>query len=171
MLRIPGWAKGNVLPSNLYEYQDNKPANWTISVDGIKLDDVKINQSGYVEIKRKWKKGDKIDINLPMKIRKVAADKRIECNIGKTAIERGPIVYCAEGADNHGRVLNFEIDKNAELKSEFRENLLGGVTVLTASANKIDENGNSKSATLTMIPYYSWCNRGANEMSVWLKHN
>jgi len=170
-LRIPGWAKGSVLPGKLYEYMDDSPANWSIALNGNKLDDCKINQSGYVEIERKWRKGDKIDINLPMKIRKVTADSRIESNNGRIAIERGPLVYCAEGADNNGKVLNFEIDKNAELQSEFRNNLLGGVTVLTADARKVDEKGKSIPAKLTMIPYYSWCNRGANEMAVWLKEN
>jgi len=170
-LRIPGWAKGSVLPGKLYEYMDDSPANWSIALNGNKLDDCKINQSGYVEIERKWRKGDKIDINLPMKIRKVTADSRIESNNGRIAIERGPLVYCAEGADNNSKVLNFEIDKNAELQSEFRSNLLGGVTVLTADAEKVDEKGKSNPAKLTMIPYYSWCNRGANEMAVWLKEN
>lgn len=171
MLRIPGWAKGNVLPGKLYEYQDNSPVDWIISVNGKKLDDCIINKSGYVEIERKWQKGDIIDMNLPMKIRKVTADSRIECNNGKMAIERGPIVYCAEGADNNGKVLNFEIDKGIELKSEFRDDLLGGVTVLTGDARKVNEKGESDQAKLTMIPYFSWCNRGANEMAVWLKQN
>ena len=171
MLRIPGWAKGDVLPGKLYEYMDDSPANWSIALNGNKLDDCKINQSGYIEIRRKWAKGDNIDINLPMKIRKVTADSRIESNNGRIAIERGPLVYCAEGADNNDKVSNFEIDKNSELQSEFRSNLLGGVTVLTSDARKVDEKGKSNLEKLTMIPYYSWCNRGANEMAVWLKEN
>ena len=171
MLRIPGWAKGEVLPGKLYEYLDNRAVNWIVSVNGKRLEDCEINQSGYVEIRRKWAKGDKIDINLPMKIRKVVADARVECNNGKIAIERGPLVYSAEGRDNNGEVLNFEIDEDTELKSEFRNKLLGGVTVLTADGIKIDVKGQRKPEKLVMIPYYSWCNRGANEMSVWLKQN
>jgi DUF1680 family protein len=171
MLRIPGWAKGSVLPGKLYEYRDSTPVNWEIKVNGKKLDDCSINQSGYVEIEKRWKKGDQIDLILPMRIRKVIADERVECNKGKLAIERGPLVYCAEGADNNGKVLDIELDERSEMESEFRENLLGGVTVLTASGCRIDERGKRKPAKLTMIPYYSWCHRGANEMAVWMKYH
>jgi DUF1680 family protein len=80
------------------------------------------------------------------------------------------LVYCAEGVDNNGKVLDLELDTNSEMKSEFREKTLGGVTVLTADASRIDEKGKRMAAKLTMIPYYSWCHRGANEMAVWLKH-
>ena len=170
MLRIPGWAKGEVLPSKLYEYLENEPVKWTVSVNGGKISDCEINKQGYVEIKRKWRKGDKIDITLPMKIRKVRADNTVECDRGKLAIERGPLVYCAEGVDNDDKVLNFKIEKDIKLTSEYKGNLLGGVTVLTGDAVKVDEQDNSIPAKLTMIPYYSWCNRGANEMTVWLRH-
>ena len=169
MLRIPGWVKGEVLPSNLYTYQDNKALNWSVTVNGKRLDDCTINNSGYVDITRKWAKGDKIELHLPMKSRKVVADSRIEYNNGKMAIERGPMVYCAEGTDNNGEVLNIEINKDTELKSEYKSGLLGGVVVLMADVKKLDKEGRRQSSKLTMVPYYSWCNREANEMAVWLK--
>lgn len=87
-----------------------------------------------------------------MEVRKVISDSRIESNIDKIAIERGPIVYCAEGKDNNNKVLNFEIGENTKLESEYKSNLLGGVTVLTADALKIDDKGKSEAAKLTMIP-------------------
>ena len=169
MLRIPGWVKGEVLPSNLYTYQDNKALNWSVTVNGKRLDDCTINNSGYVDITRKWAKGDKIELHLPMKSRKVVADSRIEYNNGKMAIERGPMVYCAEGTNNNGEVLNIEINKDTELKSEYKSGLLGGVVVLMADVKKLDKEGRRQSSKLTMVPYYSWCNREANEMAVWLK--
>lgn len=168
LLRIPGWVKGEVLPGKLYEYQDNGASNWTVSVNGKKIEDCKINQSGYAEVKRKWAKGDKIEINLPMEIRKVVADNRIENNIGKIAIERGPLVYCTEGIDNNESVLDFEMNENTKFESKFNNDMLGGVAVLSGEANKIDKKGNRIPAKLTLVPYYSWCNRGANEMAVWL---
>jgi uncharacterized protein len=171
MLRMPGWARGEVLPSGLYKYRNAEPSQWSVSLNGNKIEDCQVNQSGYVEIKRKWKKGDRIDIILPLKVRKVTADSRIDADKGKIAIERGPLVYCAEGVDNNDSVLNFKIEEDIILKSEYKSELLGGVTVLTGNAEKVDEQGNNIPAKLTMIPYYSWCNRGANEMAVWLNEN
>jgi len=171
MLRIPGWIRGEVLPGKLYNYTDGSPQEWSVSVNGEKLDECNINSAGYVEIKRNWMEGDRIDLSFPMKVRKVIADNRLKDNVGKLAIERGPLVYCAEGIDNSGEVLSFQINKDIKLESEYKSDLLGGVVVLSANANKVNKEGRSQSAKLTMIPYYSWCNRGANEMAVWLKHD
>jgi len=171
MLRIPGWIRGEVLPGKLYNYTDGSPQEWSVSVNGEKLDECNINSAGYVEIKRNWMEGDRIDLSFPMKGRKVIADNRLKDNVGKLAIERGPLVYCAEGIDNSGEVLSFQINKDIKLESEYKSDLLGGVVVLSANANKVNKEGRSQSAKLTMIPYYSWCNRGANEMAVWLKHD
>jgi len=88
------------------------------------------------------------------------------------AIERGPIVYCVEGADHDGRVLNLVLPDQVELAPEHRADLLGGVTVLrgetAAAVRGEDGTVQTKPAAITMIPYYAWCHRGANEMAVWL---
>ena len=88
------------------------------------------------------------------------------------AIERGPVVYCVEGADHDGQALNLYLPDDAVLTPEHRSDLLGGVTVLksVARAARRTEGGSSASSpmALTMIPYYAWCHRGANEMAVWM---
>ncbi len=97
---------------------------------------------------------------------------KVEGNRGRVAIERGPIVYCVEGADHDGKVLDLYLPDEVALTPEHRPDLLGGVTVLTGEAERAhradDGSVASQPAKLTMIPYYAWCHRGANEMAVWL---
>ncbi len=108
-----------------------------------------------------------------MPVRRVLASEKVEPDRGRVAIERGPVVYCAEGADQPGgKVLDRVLPDDATLTTEHRPDLLGGVTVLVTKAREAgrDKDGalSSKAVPLTMIPYYAWCHRGANEMAVWL---
>lgn len=169
-LRIPGWVKGEVVPSDLYRFESSLPQSWTISVNGEPLN-ARVQQ-GYAVIHRKWKGRDTVELNWPMPVRRVLANEKVQEDRGRVAFQRGPIVYCIEGADNDGSVLGVWVRKEAEFAAAFETNILEGVTVLRGEAQEAfrSEDGNiaSRPKAVTMIPYYAWCHRGPNEMAVWL---
>lgn len=169
-IRIPGWAQQQAMPSRLYWFANVSEASQIpIKVNGEPID--YILENGYALIKRTWRKGDQLSLQLPMEIKKVKADTNLTDNIGKLALQRGPILYCAEWVDNNGRVANLVLPENSSLTAAFKPDLLRGVTVLQGELPAvIIENGNSittKKQPFTAIPYYSWANRGQGEMSVW----
>ncbi|MEO6434283.1 MAG: glycoside hydrolase family 127 protein, partial [Tepidisphaeraceae bacterium] len=101
--------------------------------------------------------------------KRIKSDPRVKANVGRVALQRGPIVYCAEAVDNNGSVVNLFLPASAELKAEHRADLLGGVTVLTAKAMaKVAAEAAPKEVDFTAIPYYAWDHREAGEMAVWL---
>ena len=164
--RIPGWVQNEVLPSNLYTYTDTVSSDILLTLNG-----EKINYSidhGYAIITRRWESGDSINISLPMKIRRVIADKRIKDDENLTALEYGPIVYCVEGIDNNNQLDNLTLPDNAALKVEKRNDLLQGVNIISG---EIPAKGNTAERRFTAIPYYTWSNRGAGTMKVWLPRN
>ncbi|MCU0874047.1 MAG: glycoside hydrolase family 127 protein [Pirellulaceae bacterium] len=169
-LRIPGWAQGRPVPGDLYRYATPAAPPVTLTVNGqtVQLD----LQDGYATIRRAWQSGDVVELDLPMPVRRVLAHENVVDDRGRVALERGPVLYCIEGADHGGRVLNLVLPDEAELSPEHRADLLGGVTVLRGTAQEAyrTEGGEvqTRPAALTMIPYYAWCHRGANEMAVWL---
>ena len=169
-VRIPAWVRGEVLPGDLYRYADSTPANWTIRVNNQPVSAELAD--GYAVLDRLWKPGDVVELNLPMPVRRVLANEQIEYDRGRVAVERGPLVYCIEGADHDGRVRDMWIADDATLTPEHRSDLLDGVTVLKGKASVVDREQNgtvvSRPKSITMIPYYAWCHRGANEMQVWL---
>lgn len=160
LLRIPGWARGRPVPSDLYRYmkKSDEKVTLTLEVNGrpVAPDDEK----GYVRIRRKWKAVDMITLNLPMPIRRVVAHPRVADDAGRVAIQRGPVVYCAEWKDNAGRALALTLPDDAKLDAEHRKDMLGGITAITGKRNDGE--------TLTLIPYYAWAHRGQGEMAVWL---
>jgi len=151
--RIPGWAESKAIPSDLYSFTAQKPDLVKISINGkaVKYE----MKDGYAVLARTWKNTDQVQIDLPMEVRKVTASQNLKDDVGKVALQRGPLVYCAEWADNKGKVSNLAIAPKANFKPEFRKYLLNGVTVLNGSG-------------LIAIPYFSWANRGKGEMTVWL---
>ena len=170
-VRIPGWAQGKPVPSNLYRYLNKSDKKVTLKVNGkpIKLD----VEKGFARIRRKWKKGDVIDLNLPVPIRRVLCNEKVKDNIGRVALERGPIVYCAEGVDNGGQALNIVLSDDVELKAEYHKDILGGVTVMSGRACGLYPSADGKVVArkdqdFVAIPYYAWSHRGAGEMAVWL---
>lgn len=169
-LRIPGWAQGRPVPSDLYRYTGGKTEPVTLKLNGAPFE-YKLDQ-GYAVLAREWKAGDTVELNLPMPVRRVLAHENIKDDVGRIAIERGPIVYCAEGVDNDGAVANLCLDGAAPLTPEFKADLLGGLTVLRGKAQAValDDQGTTRTAPaeLTLIPYYAWCHRGAGAMAVWL---
>lgn len=170
-VRIPGWALGKPVPSDLYTYLNPEKGNTVIKVND-KLLDYTVGPDGYVTILRKWKKGDKIDINFPMQVCRDVANENVEADRGKVAIERGPIVYCLEWVDNDGRVLNAVLDDNVNFTEMYMPNEMKGIVRLEANARSAFRNEDNevvvKDKHLTAIPYYAWANRGSGEMTVWI---
>lgn len=129
---------------------------------------------GFVKIKRQWHKGDVIELNMPMPIRRVLAHENVLDDRGKAALQRGPIVYCAEAADyEDGKVLNLMLPDDAELAHEFRADLLGGVGVIKGKARVVRRTVDVKLVAdvekdFMAIPYYAWAHRKRGEMTVWV---
>ncbi|HCF94146.1 MAG TPA: six-hairpin glycosidase [Verrucomicrobia bacterium] len=171
-LRIPGWAMGVPVPSDLYRYTDPRPGKPELSVNGTSVE--LLAAKGYATIQREWKTGDRIVLELPMQIRRVVAHPEVEADRGRVALERGPIVFCAEGIDNGGRVFDFVLPDEAELRFEKRDDLLNGVGVLTGQAQSVQRSEDGgliiQPKQLTAIPYYAWAHRGPGEMQVWFAH-
>ena len=153
-LRIPGWALGEVIPGDLYTFADGKETSYKVFVNGDQVESSL--DDGYFCIKRKWKKGDKVSLIMDMEPRIVKADEKVEADRGRLAVERGPLVYCAEWPDNGFDVLDATISKDAEFTVESRPEMLYGLDVI-------------KTGNLTLIPYYAWAHRGKGHMQVWLK--
>ena len=161
-IRIPGWATGKPVPSELYRYADEKKEKVTLELNGVPV--ALIMDKGFALIDRQWSDGDIIELNLPMPIRRVVASEKVKDDLNKVALTRGPLVYCAEWVDNDGKVLDLVIPDNAGLKTEYRKDLFNGVIVITG--NVTDKAG--KERKLLAIPYYAWSHRGPGEMAVWL---
>lgn len=168
-LRAPGWLTRPV-PSDLYSYRSDESGSMRVAVNGEAADVER--ESGYAVLRRTWQAGDVVELRFDLPVRRVLCDDAVEPNRGRVAVERGPIVYCAEGADHGGKVLDLYLEDEAELTPMWRGEMLGGITVLTGQARRAhrgdDGSVAGRPAELTMIPYYAWCHRGANEMAVWL---
>ena len=169
-VRVPGWVRGQVVPSNLYEYTDGKRLGYSISVNGEKVEGELVN--GYFCIDRKWKKGDVVRVHFDMEARTVKANYRVEADRGRISVERGPIVYCAEWPDNNFDVLSVLMNREPEFELVERPDLLYGLNQLVTDAQTLnyDDNGRlvAEDVKLTLIPYYAWCHRGSGSMAVWL---
>ena len=166
-VRIPGWIKNEAIPSDLYSFENKLPADVTIKVNG---KPVRYSmENGYAVIKRLWNKNDQLSVNLPMQVRKVIANPTLAEDAGKVALQRGPIMYCAEWKDNSGKVSNIIIPKGTNFTPSYQKDLLNGLTVLNGRVLKADTTDKSKLETVQFmaIPYYSWANRGKGEMTVW----
>lgn len=169
-IRIPGWLRNKVVPSDLYFYDDSIKLNYSVSVNGKKVDGQIDN--GYLTIDRKWKKGDNIDIHFDMKPRLVKANANVYDDYGRVAVERGPLVYCAEWADNDFDVFHFILNKNTAFTVNDKPKLLGGIKEVTANGLVFTTDDNGKVSVdnkiITLIPYYAWCHRGPGKMIVWI---
>ena len=170
-IRIPGWVKNQVVPSNLYQYTDGKRLGYTILVNGSAVT-ANVTEDGYYTINRKWKKGDKLQIHFDMEARTVRANNKVEADRGMVSIERGPIVYCAEHPDNSFDIMGALINQNPQFTLGKGEIAGTPVQTLTTSAQTLNFNKQGKleaqDQTLTLIPYYAWCHRGSGKMRVWL---
>ena len=170
-IRIPGWVRGKVVPSDLYTYSDNKRLGYTVSVNGNVVQAIDLER-GYFSVTRKWKKGDKIQIHFDMQPRIVRANNKVEADRGMVAIERGPLVYCAEHPDNSFDIMG--VLMNQEPQFTLGKSEIAGTPVVTLTTDaqtlSFDKQGRLHTADqrLTLIPYYAWCHRGSGKMRVWM---
>ncbi|WDF79077.1 glycoside hydrolase family 127 protein [Mucilaginibacter sp. KACC 22773] len=173
-IRIPGWAKQKPVPGDLYSFMNNVQLPVVLSINGKATSFV--TEKGYAVLKRSWKKGDKVSLNLPMETEKVLANQKVKDDRDRFAFERGPIVYCLEGPDNRDSLVqNIMIDKNAIANANYQADLLNGVDVINAEGKSTKRQLNSDKLTETSqqvkaIPYYAWANRGPSEMTVWIPY-
>jgi DUF1680 family protein len=159
-VRIPGWARNEPLPSDLYRYADGLNPQTTLAVNGRPVEYTLVR--GYAQISRTWRARDVVTLDLEMPVRRVVAHPNVKADVDCVALERGPLVYCAEGADNDGKVLTRTLTGPQTFTTEARPDLLGGIVTVKAVG------ASNGGAAMTFIPYYAWCHRGTNEMRVWV---
>ncbi len=170
-LRIPGWVQGKTYTNGLYEYANFKADNYLLKVNGKEV--VTKVESGYLVIEREWKIGDQVTYDLPMQVNRLISSSDLKFDNNRVAIQRGPIVYCVEGADNDNKAWNFILPSTVDFEisdqtilDEPIKALSAIVPVLSVSADGSSLQTQKKK--ITAIPYYTWANRGKNEMQVWL---
>ncbi|MHC4941420.1 MAG: glycoside hydrolase family 127 protein [Planctomycetota bacterium] len=170
-VRIPGWARNQPVPSDLYHFKDPGEEAISLEING-ETQPLEMH-NGFARILRKWKKGDTIELVLPMPVERVLSHPSVKADAGRVALSRGPLVYCAEWPDNGGHVSNLVLPDEAELAVEYRKDLLGGICVIRGKAqalfrSKDRDQVERKEHDLVAIPYYAWAHRGKGEMAVWL---
>lgn len=158
-LRKPGWCDDSVV------YINNK-----------KVAQPKIER-GYFVIEREWRSTDKVELDLAMPVKKVIANPKVKADNGLVAIQRGPLIYCIEACDYDVPIKSIFLPLNSEFTVEKQPLLLGGITVIKGEAQRLPEMDwrnvlyqsidKPEKVKLTAIPYYSWDNRKAGEMTVW----
>lgn len=185
-IRIPGWVKGQPVPSDLYYYTDGKRLSYKITVNGKDVDG-KVTDDGYYTISRKWKKGDVVRVHFDMEVRTVRANNKVEADRGQIAIERGPIVYAAEWPDNKFNIRNVLMNQEPaftlgtmpysdfiadSLKTRLTQYKDLSIETLTTPAQTLafgtDGKLSAQDVSLKLIPYFAWAHRGNGNMKVWL---
>ena len=167
-LRLPTWCVGDsFVPGDLYSYINENSERISIEVNGKKVRPAKAVK-GFLPLQREWKAGDKVTLTLPMPVRYSAADERVESDIDRLCVTRGPFVYCAEEVDNKHIVTDYFISdiNTTATTSESADGVLKGIPFVTLAADAVVGEQNEE-ATLTLIPYYAWDNRGDEAMNVW----
>lgn len=162
-LRIPSWARDNFLPGALYKYISKPKDNWTVKINGAAVQCTL--DRGFASIRRTWSKGDVVELDLPMPIMSSVCDTRVDANVGRIALTRGPLVLAAEEVDNEGAVQRFFLEKEVgDFKQEtIQEGNLAGMPILTVPCKEIGKGESS----MKLIPYFAWNNRGNCSMNVW----
>ena len=167
-LRLPSWLKRSPTNNNLYVYIDKTPP-YSVSVNGQGLYP---ENRDYISIQRSWKKGDVIELEFPMDVRRIVANDNAEDLRGKVAFERGPVVYCLEADDQTDcHVFNKYILNSSAIDAHFEKNLLGGVVVLEGMAKQLEQDGTISDVSFRAIPYSTWNNRGPQQMEVWVANS
>ena len=168
-LRIPGWVQGQAVPGDLYRYADDKTLGYEVCVNGEPVSGEA--KQGYFYINRRWKKGDEVTVRFDMEPRIVQANEQVAADRGCVAVERGPLVYCAEWADNDFDVHRVLMNRKPCFEVTACPDLLGGIHRLKTEAQVLDYTADGKlsvrDVTLTLIPYYAWAHRGEGNMTVW----
>jgi len=162
-VRVPGWCRGASLAVN------ERP-----------LDVSSILRRGYAWIERTWREGDVVTLRLPMPVERIEAHPAVHDDAGRVALQRGPMVYCLEQADNGPHLRDLALPRDARLEATYDADLLGGVVVIRGQGRRRDitawrghlyrpAGSATRSLTVTAIPYYAWANRGPGEMLVWIR--
>jgi uncharacterized protein len=172
-LRIPSWVNGQAVSTDLYRFTKKNNAKIKVLLNG-EMQDTEV-VDGYVTLNRKWKLNDRVELELPMEVRLIVSNPKIKGNVGKASLQRGSFVYCLEWPDNVENIHSLVIDTTAGFKTEYRKDLLNGISVINGLAKPtafVDGKIEMKeSVEFTAIPYYSWANRGAGDMAVWMAVN
>lgn len=156
-IRIPGWVANEVVPSDLYTFENPSRLEISISINGIEIDYEVDN--GYAIVRRSWNAGDIVNVHLPMEIKQIRSHEKVEANIGRIAIQRGPLVYCTEGVDAQ----NYTVDKGSLAVVGFKGSMLNGLTVLKAIGKQ-----DGSPVSFDLIPFYAWGHRAIHPMAVWI---
>ncbi|GLB48319.1 glycoside hydrolase family 127 protein [Neptunitalea lumnitzerae] len=159
-LRIPGWARNEVLPGGLYHYKNTVNDSYVVNVNG-KTENA-TEEDGYIVLTKEWKKGDVVELVLPMEVREVIANNKVAEDKGKVALEYGPLVYAIEEVDNKENFDLLKINNNTQFKVSFEPTLLKGVNTIQFTTDE---------TTFKAVPYYAWSNRGINKMKVWVEES
>jgi DUF1680 family protein len=154
-LRIPEWAQGRPVPSDLYTYENPSSASWGVRVNGEPVQSALAQ--GYLTITREWKRGDKVELNFALPVQRLRGNEKITATRGLVAFERGPVVYCVEEIAGKPALAQLTVPETATVSEKYRPEFLGGVTTLQLDG------------ATEAIPYFAWNNRGLNPMAVWLK--
>jgi DUF1680 family protein len=157
-VRIPVWAQGRPVASDLYEYEDMGPALWSARVGGRAVEGAL--ERGFLAITREWRAGDEVELNFGLPVRRVRGHAKIAATAGRVAFERGPIVYCVEELEGRFVPGDLSVSPAVQAVEQWRADLLGGVVALELRDGE---------RTTTAIPYFAWNNRGLAPMAVWLK--
>ena len=173
-IRIPGWSENNAVPSGLYSFTDINNNKLTVKINDKPYEYRK--EKGYAILKNNWKDGDKVEISIPMEVKKVKANPLVESCKDRISIECGPIVYCGEFVDNAGEISNMTISGSSDFSVSYYPDLLNGINVITGKSTvytPVLESGeaNSAESDLALIPYYARSHRGLGEMLVWFPDN
>ena len=171
-IRIPGWAKGEASPGGLYHFHEPQTSSCTLSVNGKPFSYTEEN--GYAIVKRTWNTGDVVEWNMPMNVLKVAARDEVKLNLNRMAFQRGPLIYCVEGADN-GEVWNLVVPRDAKTSVKEGNVLNEKIIALDIDAKAVTPTRDGTgieivNKTVKAIPYYTWCNRGNSNMQIWLPY-
>lgn len=170
-VRIPGWARNQPVPSDLYRFVDAPPPAPTLTLNGAAIP---LNlHHGYARIERQWSPGDVLKLTLPMPVRPLAAHPQVRADRGRTALQRGPLIYCVEGVDHDSYARDLLLPERASFTARrITQEPLGELVVLTGQGQRLAPADDDPLAVspvqLTAIPYYAWCHRGATDMQVWL---
>ncbi|MGI8950866.1 MAG: glycoside hydrolase family 127 protein [Chitinophagaceae bacterium] len=170
-VRIPGWSQNQPVPGNTYQYLQKENSSFNLTVNNKPANYVM--QNGYAVIEREWKKGDVVNLNLPMYVRRVIAIDSIKNDVQKVSLQRGPLVYCVEAKDNDNKAMNIILPDNVKLTSTYNANLLNGVVTISGEVPVAKASADGSSVVMAKqkfiaIPYYAWANRGDDEMQVWI---
>ncbi len=167
-LRIPTWAGDRFMPGELYSYADGGTSSYSVKVNGRKVRAAV--KDGFFPVSREWKSGDKVELELAMPVRYSVADERVEADVNRVCVTRGPLLYCAEQPDNQYAANTYvlsDIRQDAML-GRFDEGIMEGIVTISLDAAAVAADGTEAASTMVLIPYYAWNNRGDNTtMNVW----